>query len=211
MYEADMNISEMDRIEKMLDEILHDLKVRHLRCLRDGDQFGEQALLREHIRTASVRCTEDTHLAYISDRDFKKIYENIMKVRFDRRIQFLKAIPLFSSLSKHFLQKMTGMFQRNDFIRNQYVFHQTVIGHDSIRDVKKAYQANDNSFANFQFIGGERRKLMARYLYIIGKGEFEISIKTQVGQEKEAKPGDLIGFLRPQQCQAVSNPSGPVK
>ena len=110
MYQDDKNLAEMERTEKMLDEILHDLKVRHLRSLRDGDQFGEQALLRDNIRSASVRCTQDTHLAYISSEDFQKIYDNIMKVRYDRRIQFLKAIPIFSSLSKHYLQKMTGMF-----------------------------------------------------------------------------------------------------
>lgn len=52
---------------------------------------------------------------------------------------------------------------------------------------------------------------MVRYLYIIGKGEFEISIKSQVGQEKEAKKGDLVAILRPQNNKAASNPSGPVK
>ena len=64
--------------------------------------------------------------------------------------------------------------------------------------MKKAYQSNDNSFANFQFIGGEARKQMVRYLYIIGKGEFEISIKTQIGNEKEElDKTELVGFLRP--------------
>ena len=77
--------------------------------------------------------------------------------------------------------------------------------------MKKAYQANDNSFSNFQFISGDRRRAMVRYLYIIGKGEFEISIKSQVGQEKEAKKGDLVAILRPQNNKAASNPSGPVK
>ena len=37
MYQDDKNLAEMEKIEKMLDEILHDMKVRHLRCLRDGD------------------------------------------------------------------------------------------------------------------------------------------------------------------------------
>ena len=53
---------------------------------------------------------------------------------------------------------------------------------------------------------------MARYLYIIGKGEFEISIKTQIGQKKEAQPNDLVGYLRPQQSQTTSSSTtGPVK
>ena len=52
---------------------------------------------------------------------------------------------------------------------------------------------------------------MVRYLYIIGKVEFEISIKSQVGQEKEAKKGELVAILRPQPNKAASNPSGPVR
>ena len=37
MYQDDKNLAEMERTEKMLDEILHDMKVRHLRSLKDGD------------------------------------------------------------------------------------------------------------------------------------------------------------------------------
>ncbi len=54
----------------MLDEILHDLNTRVIAQLKDGDQFGEQAILRDSIRTASVRCMEDTHLGYITKKDF---------------------------------------------------------------------------------------------------------------------------------------------
>ena len=37
MYMQDENLSELARCEMMLDEILHDMKVRHVRCLKDGD------------------------------------------------------------------------------------------------------------------------------------------------------------------------------
>ena len=75
-------------------------------------------MLRVSKRTASVRCTEDTHLAYITKKDFDKMYGNIVKARYDKRIMFLKEISLFSTLPKHYLQKMTGMFLRSDYIRN---------------------------------------------------------------------------------------------
>ena len=39
---------------------------------------------------------------------------------------------------------------------------------------------------------------MVHYLYVIGKGEFEITIKTLVSKEKEeASTSELVGFLRP--------------
>ena len=98
------------RCENMLDEMLHDMHSRVVCHLKELDWFGEQASLRESKRTASVRATEDTHLAYIEKEDFLRIYNSIMKAKQDRRIQFLKAVPLFSPLSKHYLTKMTGMF-----------------------------------------------------------------------------------------------------
>ena len=122
MYLSDDSLSEEEQYEAILDEILFQNKVRHIATIKDGAQFGEQAILRDSIRTASVRCMEDTHLCYITKADFERMYNNIMKAKQDRRIQFLKAIPLFGNLSKHYLQKMTGMFHRVDYIRNQYVF-----------------------------------------------------------------------------------------
>ena len=132
MYFSDSSLTEMQACEKVLDEILHDLKVRYVCTLTDGAQFGEQAVLINCVRTASIRCVTDTHLAYITDTDFKKIYENILKAKLDRRITFLKTIPLFSQLSKHYLQRMTGMFKCNQFIRNQYVFQQSSLNPDSL-------------------------------------------------------------------------------
>ena len=178
MYASDESLTELEKCECMLDEILHDQNIRKVNELKDGDMFGEQAILRENVRTASIRCMEDTHLAYITKSDFQKMYNSIMKAKQDRRIQFLKAIPLFSQLSKHYLQKMTGMFRRKDFIRNQIVFQQSLIGSNSLHEVKKAYRANANQFINYGFMTAERKLQMVRSLYIIAQGEFEVTIKT---------------------------------
>lgn len=107
----------------MLDEILFELHVAVVATLKDGAQFGEQAMLRDCIRTASVRAMEDTHLCYVTKHDFGRLYESIKKAKLDRRVQFLKSIPLFGPLSKHYLQKMTTMFHQKRLIRDQYLFH----------------------------------------------------------------------------------------
>lgn len=51
---------------------------------------------------------------------------------------------------------------------------------------------------------------MVRYLYIIGKGEFEITIKTLVDKQIDTGTQKLIPFLRPSDNNAPIN-SGPVK
>ena len=76
----DENYNEVEFCERMLREILLDHKVALIRNLKGGDMFGEQAALRDNkIRTASVRCTEDTHLSYLKMEDFMHIYNIIMK------------------------------------------------------------------------------------------------------------------------------------
>lgn len=95
MYMNDANLDKTQICEKMLDEILLEQNIKCVGTLKDFDQFGEQAILRDNIRKASVRCMEDTHLSFITQKDFKRIYENIKKARLDMRVQFLKTVPLF--------------------------------------------------------------------------------------------------------------------
>ena len=81
MYSDDVDLSQVERYEKMLDEILLQIKVRTVNQLKKGVMFGEQAVLRDGNRTASVRCTEDTHLAYLTKHEFLKLHKSIMKSR----------------------------------------------------------------------------------------------------------------------------------
>ena len=41
MYKEDNKLSKGQRYEKMLDEILFDMKARYVRSLSDDDSFGE--------------------------------------------------------------------------------------------------------------------------------------------------------------------------
>ena len=104
--------------------------------------FGEQAALRDGIRSASVRTTEDCHLAYLEKEDFDHLYKVMLKGKVDRAIQFLRTIKLFSPLSKHFLQRMTGMIQLNKCIKGQYIFQQAKLHSNSLLEMKKAYKKN---------------------------------------------------------------------
>ena len=46
----------------------------------------------------------------------------ILKTKTDRRIHFIKSIPLFSHLSRNIAQKFTSMFRSQKYIRHQYAF-----------------------------------------------------------------------------------------
>ena len=89
-------MTKLMKIEKMLEEILYDCHSSVKCYLKEDDMFGEQAALRDGIRSASVRATEDCHLAYLSKADFDHLYNIHMKAKVDRGTLFLKAIPLFT-------------------------------------------------------------------------------------------------------------------
>ena len=82
---------------------------------------------------------------FVGQADFERIYGNIMKCKQDRRIAFLKQIPLFSSLSKHYLAKMTGMFQRLNYIRHQIVFSQASVERNSLNQVRQALRSTKST------------------------------------------------------------------
>ena len=47
------------------------------RVLQTGDSFGEIALIENRLRTASVKCKEDSHFAVLDKSNFRKILRNI--------------------------------------------------------------------------------------------------------------------------------------
>lgn len=95
-YYTQRKVSKLQKLEKMLGEILYDSKATVKGYLKEDDMFGEQAAIRDGVRSASVRATEDCHLAYLVKEDFDYLYQIHLKGKVDRGIQFLKAINLFS-------------------------------------------------------------------------------------------------------------------
>ena len=64
-YQERKMMPKLVKIERMLEEILYEAQSTVKGYLYDGDMFGEQAALRDGYRSASVRTTEDCHLAYL--------------------------------------------------------------------------------------------------------------------------------------------------
>lgn len=55
--------------------------------------FGEQALLREKPRMATVKCLEDCYLGVMSREDYKQSIGIIQERQIDLKILFLKSCP----------------------------------------------------------------------------------------------------------------------
>lgn len=110
--------------------------------LTPGCAFGEFALIKNKPRLATVICTENTHFAVLSKKDFVKILGTFTNKKFDEIAKFLKSLPIFSKWSLNSLMKLSYYFRSVKSKRNKVLFKE-----------------------------GE----VSEYVYIVRKGELEIS------------------------------------
>ena len=97
-------------------------EARLLCILRQGECFGELALLSKHPRTASILCREDCYLACLSREDYARIFSKIQEKLISTKVELLLKQPIFRKLSKNALMKLTYFFTIRRYKRKQPVF-----------------------------------------------------------------------------------------
>jgi len=95
---------------------------RLLSILRQGECFGELALLSNHPRTASILCREDCYLACLSREDYVRILSKIQDRLISIKVELLLKQAVFRKLSKNALMKLTYFFKIKRYTRKQTVF-----------------------------------------------------------------------------------------
>lgn len=61
--------------------------------MRAGDSFGEYALITNKPRSATVKCTENTHFAVLEKQDYQKVYGRLQEDKMNFKIDVLKKVP----------------------------------------------------------------------------------------------------------------------
>lgn len=74
------------------------------------------------MRTASVKTDVETVLVSFGSKEFWRIAEKIIKGKFDRRIDFLKSLPLFQNVHRDKLKKLSCTFSQDSYGRGYTVF-----------------------------------------------------------------------------------------
>lgn len=108
---------------------------KHINTLKEGDFFGELALINNKPRTATVEAAEVCYLAVVSKKDFKKILCTDAVKSLEERVTFLKNLPAFTEVSKLSLQKFVYNFSEVTYKKDQKVFDEADLA-DSIYFVK---------------------------------------------------------------------------
>jgi CRP-like cAMP-binding protein len=94
-------------VEKYLQESKNMVEVNKL---KDGDSFGQLALISNKPRNASIITIENTHFAVINKKDYMRVLAMIHVRKINEKIAFLWSIPIFSKLTKTSLTKFSEPF-----------------------------------------------------------------------------------------------------
>lgn len=72
--------------------------------LLEGQTFGELALITNKPRAATLKCLTDCHFATMDKRTFEIIKKQIKK-KLDNKIDIIKSVPYFNSITHTALSK----------------------------------------------------------------------------------------------------------
>jgi CRP-like cAMP-binding protein len=128
-------------------------EMKEVSILKDGDSFGELALLSEKPRAATVESKDICVLAVLSKQDFKKILSQEADKSLKEKVNFLFKLPIFSGYTKQSVQKLSYYFQEQVYNKGSYVYKE-----NSIPD--KIYFIYRGEFKLFQTRSKLKRKII---------------------------------------------------
>lgn len=86
--------------------------------LEKGEHFGEVGILKGQTRMANIRCLTDCHFAVLTKMDFLRILSGVQEADMNRKLLFLKSLPLFQYLTSGNLEVLLYNFRKEKFIKN---------------------------------------------------------------------------------------------
>lgn len=95
---------------------------RQLTVLRQGECFGELALLSNKPRAASVLCREDCHFAVLKRDDYTRILGRIQDSKLQEKVDILFLHPVFQKWTKNAIQRLSYYFKVVGYKRKQLLF-----------------------------------------------------------------------------------------
>jgi CRP-like cAMP-binding protein len=95
---------------------------RQLALLRQGEYFGELALINYKPRAASIICREASHFAVLERDDYLRVLGQAHDQTLKGKLQLLLQNPAFSNWSKTALQSLSYFFRERQYKRSQTLY-----------------------------------------------------------------------------------------
>lgn len=114
-------------------------QMKEVSVMKEGDSFGELALISEKPRAASIICKELCICATLSKQEFARILSKEAERVLQEKAEFLQTLPLFLSVPKSILIKLSFYFSEMFYHKNQTVYK-------AGRDVDNVYFVKSGEF-----------------------------------------------------------------
>jgi CRP-like cAMP-binding protein len=134
-----------------------------------GTGFGELALINSKPRAATVECTMVSVFAVLEKADYLRILKKFDLRRLNFRIDFFKAVPVFSNWTRQSIGKLSYYFKEVEYSRNSYVYREEDLP-DSVYFVKQGDFNLLKAIPNSSHTMRRANKLRA-HVAILGLGE----------------------------------------
>ncbi|KAM3129699.1 Rap guanine nucleotide exchange factor-like 1 [Paramecium bursaria] len=126
--------SMLSRIRKSSTDIAPDMRkvavesrikgLLKVNVLKEGDYFGERALINDAPRLATIVCETNCVFAVLNKKDYKEILYEAQQQKITEQIEQLREFQAFRNLSRRLLNILLFAFQKQEFKYKQVVYKQ---------------------------------------------------------------------------------------
>ena len=95
---------------------------KQLALLRQGEYFGELALINYKPRAASAVCREETHLAVLERNDYFRVLGRTHNDSLQSKLTLLFSMPVFAHWTKTAVQSLSYFLRERSYKRGQALF-----------------------------------------------------------------------------------------
>ena len=85
--------------------------ISEVAILSEGQCFGEQALINNHTRSATIKCKTDCHIGVLKKQDYERSVGKIQKTLILKFVSFMQNCVYFANWSKTALSKLFYFFK----------------------------------------------------------------------------------------------------
>ena len=96
-------------------------KYNTVQTLKNGDVFGELAIIRKKKRAATIVCLENTHLAVLMKKDYESILLEQETAKFQKILDFFNK-TLFKRCSNDRMTFIAYLYKKRKYVKDQIVF-----------------------------------------------------------------------------------------
>ena len=168
-------------------------KTKLMTILRQGDCFGELALMSNNPRAATVMCREDCHFAVLGKEQYKDLLGKVQKDLLTEKLRLIRLHPVFKQWDKEGILRFSYSFKQRGLKSNQPLFTQGQTANEAFLIFKGDFSLTKNIFSHTVERGRKKQVRKALEMGTVSRGEFLGLAETLEGNAFECS------------CHCISN------